>query len=159
MKAEILSYLSRIRMILLESLWEQWQHNWWRERQLQSRSKTIRRPQPSLWTYSVPPTDMNQKQPMKMQLTITQKQKYEQHQIDLICTMPRVLLMKWQRVVGGWMRMELVVLLMCFFGCKKEVNDHQSNQLGVSDEGGDISYVHFLANHDEFGIRYQLLPH
>ena len=58
------------------------------------------------------------------------------------------------------MRMELVVLLMCFFGCKKEVNDHQSNQLGVSDEGGgDISYVHFLANHDEFGIRYQLLPH
>ena len=57
------------------------------------------------------------------------------------------------------MRMELVVLLMCFFGCKKEVNDHQSNQLGVSDEGRDISYVHFLANHDEFGIRYQLLPH
>lgn len=42
------------------------------------------------------------------------------------------------------MRMELVVLLMCFFGCKKEVNDHQSNQLGVSDEGGGI-YLMYIS--------------
>jgi hypothetical protein len=39
--------------------------------------------------------------------------------------------------------MKLVVLPKCFFGCKGEVNSHQSNQLGMSNEGG----IHLLLPH------------